>query len=234
MLNLRKFITNIAVLIFLAGSCFGLNLHCKFYFTHLNIIGDAYGCFIGPSENVPVDHNVLESVTGEHLDGRSNTDVELLDISYMELRSLPKNLESFFPNLKGIELSNTNISWISAQHLQPFADLLMFSAVETNFHSLDGDLFKFTRKLKWINFSYGKLNHVGRNLLTDLKDLQFAGFEKNPCIDMFAYSEEINELSYQLIARCPPENKTTKNELWAQWKFLCGNFCVKLFSRNLW
>lgn len=152
----------------------------------------------------------LESVTGNHLSGKSNADVEYLYIHNQILTRFPTNIEAFFPFLIGIEWFNSNLLSIAPEDLEPFENLVIFSSFMNKLVSIDGRLFERAPKLRWISFYGNLIENVGYNLLENLPDLQYVSFGSNPCIDTIALTpNEIAELKVQLLISCPPIGGTT-------------------------
>lgn len=120
-------------------------------------------------------------------------------------------MSRFFPNLVVIDVANTKFQTISAEDLQPFPNLVYLNSIGNALISLDGDLFKYTRKLKYLTIYDSQLQHVGYNLLTGLDDLQEADFRSNPCSGMYATTKEgIEVLNRELPISCPPLDTTPK------------------------
>lgn len=157
---------------------------------------------------------VLENVTGTHLEKKTNADVEFLYIVSQNLTYVPSDIETFFPNLKGIQYYISNLEHISANDLKPFPQLLTFY-VHTGFISrLDADLFKYTPNLQWLGFFRNKIEHIGVNLIGNLTELQHIHLGENVCIDTYANRPDtIIELNQQLPILCPPYECTDRLSL---------------------
>lgn len=167
------------------------------------IIGTTYEC--RPVVISPENSSVLEAVKGNHLAGKSNLDVAFLYIVGQDLTYVPKGIENFLPNLKGIQYYISNLMKISADDLKPFPQLLIFYVHTGNLVSLDGNLFQYTLDLQWVGFFKNKIEHIGHNLLTDLHQLQHIHFGENVCTSLFANSiEEVKELNEKLPILCSP------------------------------
>lgn len=146
---------------------------------------------------------MLEDVRGTHKEGFSNADVNYLDIVYQNLTYLPTNIETFFPNLKGITYFRFNLKQVSANDLKPFPQLAVFTVYGGDITTLD-DLLKYTPNLKWIAFTNNELQHIGENLLGNLA-VQSVNFVRNTCINTAASSDRaaIIELNRRLPILCP-------------------------------
>jgi hypothetical protein len=157
------------------------------------------------------DERALQGVSGDHLDGKVNADVVFLSLFLSaNLSHMSTNIESFFPNLRGISWYSVNLRFISAEDLKPFPNIVTFAVTTNKLVTIDGDLFKYTPKLQWIVFANNLIEHVGENLLTDLKDLVHVHFGNNVCIAFMANTPEaLVELKQMLPVKCPPAPLTT-------------------------
>lgn len=170
-------------------------------------IGARYSC----QPTISGDGNSLETVSGDHEEGKTNAEVDVLYVTRQALYSLPKGIAEFFPNLIGLLIFNSKFSEINAEDLEPFPNLLYFDIYDNNLDSVDGDLFKYTRKLNFIRIFNSQLEHVGEDLLTGLEDLTWVDFRNNPCVKLDARTKEgIEELNSQLPINCSPLVKTTE------------------------
>lgn len=154
---------------------------------------------------------IIEEVHGSHLSGRNNSKVFAWEETSNSLTSIPKNLASFFPNLKIIHII-APVSKISASDFKPFRNLVSFVAQYSKVTSLDGDLFRFTPNLQTFGFVYGDLENIGENLLSGLNQLKYVLFV-NKCINFVAdTSEKIENLKQIMKVNCPPLSTTTTAE----------------------
>lgn len=194
-------------------------LDCSFDSSTVSTVGTSYHC---DAKVRPGTTESLEQVNGVHLPNKTTADVTSLWVRYQVVTEIPGNLSIFFPIIKAIYLLGTNLRPVRANDLKPFPNLIFFGSASNRQGTLDADLFKFTPKLRGINFYNTSLEHVGENLLKNLLDLQEAGFQKNPCIDKYTHNPDgIRELKESLSIYCPPlpETSTAKP---ADCKFRCS------------
>lgn len=98
-----------------------------------------------------------------------------------------------------------NISTIDSTTFEPFPNLVDINLDGNRLVSLDGEIFKHTRKVGGVWFNNNGLQHVGHDLLNGLTDLTWAAFQSNPCIHAYAHTPEaIQELKLRLQTQCPP------------------------------
>lgn len=161
----------------------------------------------------PDNNTELVGVQGEHLQGKENFDVQLLKGVNQDLPKFPKGVGNFFPKLKAIRLLQSSLRELSANDLKPFSDLIYIRIYNNPLSVVDGDSFKFNKKLKLVDLDSNKIEHVGPNLLSHSKDLKEVKFENNICIDVNARTDEaIEALNQQLPIKCPPVIRKTTEE----------------------
>ena len=152
----------------------------------------------------------IEKISGSHMGGKTNNDVEGFNFEKQDISLIPKNTADVFPNLKCLNFFESNLLTISATDLQPFPELLVFAVMSNKIVSVDGDLFTHNLKLRYIDFDLNQLENVGHNLLGHLNQLKIADFNRNPCIKRLAStSAQIQELNILLPIHCPPLAPTT-------------------------
>lgn len=181
-------------------------LNCTFSLGSWIIIGqNAYDCQ-SIAEN-PKNLSIIEEVRGTHMAGKSNADV----VVYRQLgnnapfyQTIPSNLGSIFPNLKGVFFYVPLLRVVSSD-LKPLTNLIFFYSWNGAYTNVDGDLFHQNKKLQFMEFNHGKLQNVGENFLSGLDDLKHARFHQTPCIDFKAENSlQIQELKTELLMKCPP------------------------------
>lgn len=150
-------------------------------------------------------------IVGDHLSGMNDTTVESLMVLSQELPQIPDGIESFFPNLRGIQIYDSKLQTISKDVLK-FPNLQVLFLNNNELVTLDADLFAYTPKLVHIWFRFNSLQHVGFNIFGHLNELATALFYGNPCTNQDANSRpEVIELNIQLPISCQPldDNSTT-------------------------
>lgn len=136
--------------------------------------------------------------------GMNNDDVENLNIYEQNLTFVPKNIDKFFKNLKLLGWYNSNLMQLSAVDLRPFPQLLVMIIRFNDLPSIDGDLLKYNTKLRFVSFMGNRVQHIGRDLVANLKDLEWLEFLLNTCIHRQATTRsEVISLSALLPVLCP-------------------------------
>ena len=146
---------------------------------------------------------VLTEVRGN--DTSRNKYLKRLEVYDQEsLTHFPKNIEKFFLNLKYIDFNNDTLMFITAKDLQPFPNVKHFIFMNNKLTSLDGDLFKYTRELTFLNFANNPISHVGYGLLDGLTELKTANFESCQCINFVGQCDKntLKVLKKELRSKC--------------------------------
>lgn len=181
----------------------GIVFECKFQTLMFYSSDKFYTCY---STVINSGNKELEEIHGKHEDPANSSTVEAFYSKNRVLEKLPKNLASFFPNLKIIACFSTTLSEINLEDLKPFPNLKYLSLPRNNLIKLSSNLFKFTPKIQGITFANNQLQCIGKNLLDDLTDLKWADFQSNSCINGYAEGAAgIKQLNLELPTKCSLE-----------------------------
>lgn len=146
--------------------------------------------------------DTVTSISGVHISGKSNTDVEGLELIAQGLEYFPRNIEVPFPNLKRIDVTSNTISSIVNNQLRPHKYLEDLNFTGNNVTNLESKLFDGLSKMMYASFSYNNVRHVGSDITLPSSAVYF---QKNPCIDMYGVSVvDIVLLKNALKEKCPP------------------------------
>lgn len=187
------------------------DLECDIRETDFEWVGKVKQC-TAKNVDITTSNEEITSINGH----TEPTNIQILWISGQTVAYLPKGIDKFFPNLKGLVVASSNLKSLKQDDLKLLHQLGVVGFNGNDLESLEGDLFEFNPKLKLVNFASNKLRYVGENLLNNLKDLQVASFESNDCIKVNApASSEIAALIEILKSECkfPREWMLIKAEL---------------------
>lgn len=211
-----NFLKNILILIIFTQSK-SMVLDCKYSNGLWVTLGLVYQCEASVSLIVNSDKIKVINVSGNHEQGKTNPDVELLHIRFQNLQSFPKEIDKFFMNLKGIYALDNRIETITKNDLKVFPNLEYFDFHGNDITVIDDDLFEFTPNLKFVSFSANKVKHIGLNTfkaLSNLKILYLYG--ENNCLNngKAETHDEVESLISKLPNFCPPNNEMIIKEIW--------------------
>lgn len=133
-----------------------------------------------------------------------------MDIFRKTVKTWPKTLKNFFPNLKAIQFYTTDLEEISSDDLKQFPNLEYLNLAFNLLKKLPGDLLGYTLKLKVVVFHNNKLANVGLGILDGLNSLSDVDFQANTCINLNAQTpDELETLKEELKINCFVAEETT-------------------------
>lgn len=153
--------------------------------------------------SITEDNVSVTSVSGNHANGKSNNDVEVLYISGQTIFFLPKNIVQFFPNLKGIVIFSSHMKTLRKQDIAPFTKLLFFFIAANEIKEIDGDLFESNPGVEYFSFTSNPLMHIGPDLFHPLQNLKEVHCSKCKCYDILN-ATPTDDLKLALSVNCPP------------------------------
>lgn len=155
-----------------------IRLHCKYVQSQLF----GYGCNAIKLKITSEEDRAITEVVGLHWQGKTNNDVVAFSSFGNEIRFMPLGLTNFFPSIKLVEIAQAKMGKISSTDLQQFGDNLSFLFLgENKIKSLQGNLFEFTPKVRWIDLNFNLIKEVERGTFTNLKELYRISFINNFC-----------------------------------------------------
>jgi hypothetical protein len=123
-------------------------------------------------KNLNVGFNpIVLDVDGIHESGKTNDDVDFLNIDGQNCAVLPKGIENFFPNLKFISVLSSNLSFIDNLDIRPFPELESLALNDNFLKTLASDLFKNNPLITSVIFSGNEIAQVEVDLLEPLQSL---------------------------------------------------------------
>jgi hypothetical protein len=193
------------VLAALISAVSAVHITCTFQiWNHLKDHGDMYLCYV--SDTKSTERKSIEAVTGTHLEGKSDNDVNAVIFSKCNsMDFIPKNIHEFFPNIIALGLSEfCKIETLNGDELRNYVNLEWFGMMINPLKRIPGNFFEFNPKIRTIDFTANRIAHVGPNLLNHLDNLTTAKFLANVCISKSASESrtEVLELIEDLKKNC--------------------------------
>ena len=181
----------------------GFDLQCTFttlgnIFEHTNLTG----CLVS-GVNIQSRDQVVTSVNGEDLKSFTGFGYKSLEIRLQPVHFIPQGLGEFFPDLEGLAIGYSQTKEVTKNDFAQFPKLKQLFLYNTNIQSLPADLFETNPDLLYILLNDNKLTHVGKGILSPLKKLHSAIFQKNPCINTYVLNQsEISTIVAALESGC--------------------------------
>ncbi|XP_070493075.1 uncharacterized protein [Chironomus tepperi] len=194
----------------LPGSSQSASIDCKFVSGEWNSLGTIYYCEVQNSLTITSsDAAQIDSVTGTHLAGYNNDNVEGFYIHRKgEIHFFLRGLDKIFKNLKGIEICNTGLKEIHQSDLKYFPNLKNFAVYGNNLEILEKDLFEFNPDLDYIVLNSNKISHIDPNVFDKLTKLETLTLYSNVCINIYA---DNNPTAVQNVIKAAKNQCTTSD-----------------------
>lgn len=135
-----------------------------------------------------------------HQDGRSNLDIDHVNIYKCKMSKIPQGLTRVFPNLRYLTIIDSGIQEISKSDLAEYKECRIINFASNKIRYLPGDLFEGFTSLRKISFLYNKLTVVEPNILDGLDKLTYVNFEGNPNYNYFL-RDSLATLKAQLLEK---------------------------------
>lgn len=208
----RKLLNITLLIIAIAATAQSIVFNCRFsVLNQILVVGSAYTCEV--LEVLVVENEddslTLQNLTGRHVVGKTSDDVGLLLIVDQTFNSIPKNIETFFPNLVALGIERSKLLTISAIDLQPFPKLKVLGLYGNDLTSLHRGLFEFNPELVMIEFSANQIEFIDSELLENLDYLQHFYILNNQCVSENADNrDEVLAFVAKLPYVCPTVAET--------------------------
>ncbi|XP_070501521.1 toll-like receptor Tollo [Chironomus tepperi] len=189
----------------LPGSSQSASIHCQYKSDYWSYLGTVYRCEVKNSVRITsLDAAQINSVTGTHLAGYNNDNVEAFYVrSKGQIHYFPCGLNKIFKNLKGIYIGSTGLKEIHQKDLKYFPNLKYLALSANSLEILEKDLFEFNPDLEVIYLYFNKITHIDPNVFDKLTNLKTLYLTSNVCINIYASN---NSTAVQNVI------KTAKNQ----------------------
>lgn len=129
------------------------------------------------------DDREITEVEGQHLQGKSNSDVKAFYSNGNTVNYFPRGLTKFFKNIEKVQIAYGNLKEISKEDLKEFGDKLKVLIFQSNeIKIIDADLFIFNRNLEHISFAVNNIKQIGSGAFNGLQKLVKLELRENSCI----------------------------------------------------
>lgn len=149
-------------------------------------------------------HREIESVIGQHEDNNNNSHVKQIHIFKHKFEYFPKGLTNYFENIEAIHAGMNQLAYLERDDMKNFTKLRFLYLYNNVLQCLQSDVLEDNLALEYVSFYGNQLKQIGSKLLTPLKSLKTAYFNKNICIDKQAVHsmKEIAEIKLEISERC--------------------------------
>lgn len=148
------------------------------------------------------------------------------DIDY-----IPRNLKSYFKDFRSLFIKLPRLTSVDPAVFNNIPDLEELEINESALYFLPGYLLQYNINLKVLHVQgngdpYKSLTYIGKELMLNLKKLQWVKFNNHTCIDEVAANlKQINRLSNILQVICPVCRAKTCDDFYLVSAEKCVNTC---------
>lgn len=170
----------------LFGYSQSISLEYRCFLSTWGTLGTIYRCNVKNSVNITsLGEAEIDNVSEEHQPGYNNDNVVAFSINNNgQLHFFPRGLQTFFKNLKGIQIAKVGLKEIHQSDLKPFPDLVNLHMWSGNLEILEKNLFEFNPKLEFITLYDQKISYIHPNMFDKLTKLRSLDLQLNACIKL--------------------------------------------------
>jgi hypothetical protein len=171
----------------LISSSIAININCRYEVTSYNFdMVNLYTCVV--THITLTGSPRIESVTGSHLSGRTNADVQQINFGWSfatcaGIDFIPQGINDFFPNTLSLLVAACGINTLTGEELNEYQNLMSLTMRDNQIERIPGNFFQNNLKIQHINFINNTITRTGSGLLDHLDDLMSAYFDLNICIN---------------------------------------------------
>ncbi len=187
----------------------GFVLECEFGNEEWINLGIVFQCKVQGMHLV--SRNSITEVVGAPF--RPIRDVRALDVQDQRCQFVPSDVQTFFPNIEGLQVANSELKELQNTDMQQFPNLKQLFMSENELQSLENDVFEPCPNIEYVNLGHNNIMHMGTDIFAPLKNLQYCNFAGNGCLDTKMESPNaIQQFSKDLENKCPPTPEMLKRE----------------------
>ena len=186
----------------LFGSAQSVSLQCIYYNADWGVLGKIYFCNVQNTLNITsLDAAQVDNITGTHLAGFNNDNVEAISITQGQIIYFPRGLNKIYKNLKGISIVSNGFKEIHQSDLKDFPKLMNLYLYSKNIEILEENLFEFNPNLELVHINTNIITHIDPKVFDRLIKLKYLYLQLNTCINMAAINNPTDLQSIIKIAK---------------------------------
>lgn len=146
----------------------------------------------------------VSEIQGEHQPKMTHEDITQLHIIHQNMEYFPRGFTKFFENIVAVHAGMNKLKYLEKNDLKDFKKMRYLYLYSNLLEVLQSDVFQENTALEYISFYNNRLMHIGSKILSPLKKLKTAYFNKNICVDKQAVSSEqgISDLRLEIAVQC--------------------------------
>ncbi|KAL7012093.1 hypothetical protein ACKWTF_014625 [Chironomus riparius] len=188
------------------------SIECSYKTHNWSIVKNAYFCSINNNLSITTRESAtITSISGTHQSGKTNSDVDGFAVYSKTINYFPRGLETFFKNIKIIDISHCNLTEIHQEDLKLFPKLVEIYLHYNPLEVLEEGLFDFNPDLEFIYIWNNKIVHIATNVFDHLSKLRYLYLQEKTCIDKIAENSisEVKNVIQAVKSQCNINTTTT-------------------------
>lgn len=157
------------------------------------------------------DTAIIESISGTHISGKNNIDIDGILIRKKTVNYFPQRLEKIVKKLQVIWIQSSHLKQIHQSDLRAYGDLVYLDLDDNDIRELEQGLFDFNPKLKYISLSSNHISKVYPDIFDHLNELIYIILLYNNCLSKDARNnaEKVLKIIQEVKDKCPSPPSTT-------------------------
>lgn len=152
-------------------------INCTYEYFH------GYKCKVTYLHIDSKDHQFIQYVNGDHLDNKTNADVDGVGFTTFNIDYLPRNLEKIFPNINIITAVWVGLQELTNDDIKPFGEKLKYLWLNGNkIKAIESDTFADNPNLEVIVLQHNEIEKIERGAFDNLTQITALNLEHNKCI----------------------------------------------------
>lgn len=160
--------------------------------------------------------DVVTSVNGDHLNGKSNADVAQISANGKKLKVFPNGLSKHFnaEKIRFIFFVSAGMKEIHQSDLSGFTKLKTLNLSGNRIAIIEENLFQYNTELEFINLSWNAIKSISPHVFNHLENLSNLDVLHNICISRYAIASRLQvlDLVKEISEKCKmePENRLSE------------------------
>ena len=167
------------------------SIECRYGTYTSDIVKNPYYCEVNNNPSITTRESAtITSISGTHANGKTNSDVDGFYVIFKTFNYFPRGLDTFFKNIKVIDIGDANLKEVHQEDLKQFPKLVELHLHFNSLEVLEDGLFDFNPNLELIYLNRNKIVHIEPKIFNHLSKLRFLELRSNPCINKYAYESK--------------------------------------------
>jgi len=158
------------------------------------------------AKNVSITELNVKIIQASLNHAKGNDQVRALRIHKQIMNFIPSGIDNVFTNLKAISFVENDLVRVFQSDFRPFTELRgLLLQNNQRLEILERDLFKYNKKLYYLNLNNNGFLHIDPNIFGCLSCLTSIGLSGSTCISISIANEPMDILKQKFIDDCQDE-----------------------------